>query len=384
MRPTATDKIQKNYICTRVFEDKIDGAFLVKVLVEVLRKTGDDLTKYYDYDFGPERGLFGDESEAYYDICRMIIGAHRADTVFDTEETRKEKELTLDYRRKINAAVTERLKLRRFSSVFFPKNPIAGKESYLYYPVPYELYAVGNRALSLIPLMKDVSSYGYLNLMTKGLGALNLLGTGLLGTVYPVLTDVIETYTKLLCLIEAPECRDFYVGLTEIELLWDKGNKEVQRAFMKYFTNRLADKDKKETDRYLRFGFVDGIPNYHRIVKQNPYSERGLLSYLLTVVPDEMREQIDALREWYAVCSNHVHGSVLNSGFPVLHYFEICKVLYMTMTDAYLMMTDNLGFSADTNGVDLIGLLDADMDVLNAAYERKTEELLEQETERTM
>ena len=82
-----------NNILRRLFEGKIKGYFLIKIKDQVIRELGvENLIKYYDFLWSSEKVMTGVGESAEYDICRMIVGIHRAHTIFLSDAQIRENE----------------------------------------------------------------------------------------------------------------------------------------------------------------------------------------------------------------------------------------------------------------------------------------------------
>ncbi|MCM1183512.1 MAG: hypothetical protein NC337_09070, partial [Roseburia sp.] len=74
---------QNNDALKRVFKGRIKGCFLIDIKDQVLKALGwKNLVKYYDFRWSDERMITGIGEAAEYDICRIIVGIHRAHSIF--------------------------------------------------------------------------------------------------------------------------------------------------------------------------------------------------------------------------------------------------------------------------------------------------------------
>lgn len=123
-----------------MFAGKIDGDFLIDVKDRVMKELGLDLLKYYDFRWSEERSVTGIGGAAEYDICRMIVGIHKAKSIFLSDNNIRKNERNKRYKRQLISETLEKMKFRLYGSVHFrQKTLILGKE-FLYYPLPYELF----------------------------------------------------------------------------------------------------------------------------------------------------------------------------------------------------------------------------------------------------
>lgn len=80
---------QNNRSLKELFKNDIRGPFLIEIKYRVLDAIGANLSRFYDLRWAEERMVTGGESGPEYDICKHIIGAHRANTIFFTAEERQ-------------------------------------------------------------------------------------------------------------------------------------------------------------------------------------------------------------------------------------------------------------------------------------------------------
>lgn len=84
---------QNNEALRRVFKGRIKGDFLIDIKDRVLKDLGwESLIKYYDFHWSDERMITGIGEAAEYDICRMIVGIHRAYSIFLSDDAKRKNE----------------------------------------------------------------------------------------------------------------------------------------------------------------------------------------------------------------------------------------------------------------------------------------------------
>lgn len=66
----------------RLFDKKIKQNFLIEMLHKVLDTMGADVTKYYDLTINNDKMISGDMGGIEYEICRIITGIHRSNSIF--------------------------------------------------------------------------------------------------------------------------------------------------------------------------------------------------------------------------------------------------------------------------------------------------------------
>ena len=109
---------QNNVALKRVFRGRIKGRFLIDIKEQVMRGLGlEGLLKYYDFRWSDERMVTGIGGSAEYDICRMIVGIHRAHSVFLSDDEIRKNERSRRYRQQLVSETIEKIKLRFYGSV---------------------------------------------------------------------------------------------------------------------------------------------------------------------------------------------------------------------------------------------------------------------------
>lgn len=82
----------------RMFSGKIKGNFLTAIKNSVSCMLGPDIFKYYDMQLTDEKLFSTGFEKPDFDICHHIVGIHRSNLIFNTEEDRLKKEKSEDYK----------------------------------------------------------------------------------------------------------------------------------------------------------------------------------------------------------------------------------------------------------------------------------------------
>lgn len=219
----------------------------------------------------------GGESGPEYDICKHIIGAHRANTIFFTAEEKAKIQKNEKYKIKLTQQVIEQIRLRQYGSAFFRQQAIMLGERFIYYPIPYELFVMCIKMNQVIALKeaKTPVAFCFAKITNKALSALSLLEDNFLGTAYLPCRTVLELYAKLLVMRAFPELFAEDEKFSYFETIQSCCNQVLPDEFNELFSNRI-NKNGRNKIEYLHYGFVDKIPNYHDIVKQKPYTFMGI------------------------------------------------------------------------------------------------------------
>lgn len=367
---------QNNAVLERVFKGRIKGRFLIDIKERVMKDLGlESLMKYYDFRWSDERMITGIGEAAEYDICRMIVGIHRAHSIFLSGDEIRKNERSKRYRQQLISETIEKIKLRFYGSVYFRKTPLFHGEEFLYYPLPYELFAMSVKMSEML-LEGPLIHCGQLfyGVIYNGLSALSLLEGNLLGTAYPLCRGAIEMYIKLLILNIRTEFYDWYERFRMFEVEYSC-RQTYPKEFITLFEKR-ARKDLKTKADYLHFGWVDFIDGYHKAVKAVPYSVYGIITFLKSKSVDKIIG-LDHLEGLYKSCHAYTHGSIQTAKYPVLHYFEILIMLYYVTRDTFLLICREKGVEALVNGSDIISMIDRDFEVLYGQYKIRSIDMFE-------
>ena len=363
---------QNNTALKLLFGEKIRKNFLIQIKDQVLKELGfDNLIKYYDFRWSDAEMVTGAGEAPEYDICRMVVGIHRAYSIFLTRQEVRDNERNDSYRRRLISETLEKIRFRRYAGSYFRKMTLFSGEEFLYYPLPYELFAV---AVKMSLLLKD--NYGlkrwqfYYGILHNGLSALTLMEDNLPGGAYPLCRGMIEIYVKFL-LLNRPEalCAD-YEKFRMYEVEQSCCSQRYPEEFHTLFKKRICQSAKSRAD-YLHFGWVDSIDGYHSIVTKTPYSVYGILAYLKCKDTDRNPE-LEQLEYFYKSCHAYTHGSVQTAIYPVLHYFEISIMLYYVIRSTFLLLCGELDIENSIDGNDVIAMIDRDFAVLYGQYKRRS------------
>ena len=305
---------QNNEALKHVFKGRIKGYFLIDIKDQVMKDLGlDNLMKYYNFRWSDERMITGIGEAAEYDICRMIVGIHKAHSIFLFKDEIRKNERSRRYRQQLVSETIEKIKLRFYGSVYFRKNTLFSGEEFLYYPLPYELFAMSSKMSEMLMDGHDIHCWQlYCGVIFNGLSALSLLEGNLLGTAYPLCRGAIEMYLKLLILNTQTEFYDWYEKFKTFEVEYSC-HQTYSEEFNVLFEKRVCQNLKAKAD-YLHFGWVDFIDGYHKAVKKYPYSINGIITFL----KDKNEAGVLALGQlgdFYKSCHAYTHGSIQFCGF---------------------------------------------------------------------
>lgn len=369
---------QNNRSLKELFKNDIRGSFLIDIKYRVFNAIAEKFFELYDLRWSDERMVTGIGTEPEYDICKHIVGVHKANTIFLTADEKSKIEKDENYKTKLTKQVAEQIFLRGYGSAYFRHKPIMVGERFNYYPVPYELFVLCMKMNHMIYLngAKNESAFYFAKITNKALSALSLLEDNFLGTAYLPCRTVLELYAKLLVMRIYPELFAEDEKFSYFETLQTCCNQVFPDEFNKLFANR-KNKNERNKVEYMHYGFVDKIPNYHDIVKQKPYTFRGVLNYLKANCENETLAAFEMMERLYKMCHVYVHGGVVESRYPLLHYFEISLMLSSVIPSVYEMFCEDYAEERDVFGINVLDKIEADYILLCEQYEKRSTENFE-------
>lgn len=367
---------QNNATLERMFKGRIKGRFLIDIKEQVMKNLGlGNLMKYYDFRWSDEMMITGIGEAAEYDICRMIVGIHRAHSIFLSDDEMRKNERSRRYRKQIVSETIEKIRLRFYGSVYFRRNMLFHGEEFLYYPLPYELFAITSKMSELLLDGNVIHCWQlYYGVIYNGLSALSLLEGNLLGTAYPLCRGAIEMYIKLLILNTRTEFYDWYERFRTFEVQYSC-SQAYPEEFSELFEKRERQDSKAKVD-YLHFGWVDFIDGYHKTVRKFPYSIYGIITFLKDRNKDRILE-LERLEHFYKSCHAYTHGSIQIAKYPVLHYFEISLMLYFIIRETFILLCNEKNVETMVEGQDVIAMIDRDFNILHDQYKIRSTERFE-------
>lgn len=91
-------------------------------------------------------------------------------------------------------------------------------------------------------------------------------------------------------------------------------------------------------------------------------------------MPEENSCFYESIEVFYKMCHGYTHGNVPNSRYPLLHYFEISKILYFTVVHTFNMLCNTLNISTEINGINASEKLGEYIQILDKQYEERSTE----------
>jgi len=365
----------RNRVFKKLFANEINGSFLISTKESVLEILGEEILKLYDFDFSEEKLWTGFDNVVDYEICKMIVGVHHAHNLFNSKEDIVSCEKDIDYKKMLVEQVMEKVRLRQYAAKLFRQNPLMQGERFIYYPVPYLLFVLCTKIIEIVA-QKHVGfklvDRIYL-IARRSLAALFLLEEGYLDVAYSVCRTIIEDYLKLELCFKNSSLYDEICRFENYEIEQSCCSQEYPEEFEKEYEKRKKN-SKCNKAYYLHYGFVDSVDNYHALVKSNPYSIPGIINYLKSGADNASRESLAQLSVFYKMCHGYIHGAVIGSKYPQLHYFEISMILGEIVPHVHKKLCDEFCVEKTVNGIDVPGRFKEEFALLKEQYrERNTE-----------
>ena len=179
---------EQNKILRTIFGKQIKGNFLIELL-HTIKDKYPFLIEYYDIRFDMANIASGGGDKMDYDICRHIVGCHATNTVFLSNEEKAKLEKNTAYKEELINNVIKNVKLRKYASVYFRQSPIMQGEYFIFYNLPYDLFAMTTRMNELLTKNKgNVRFFDIYSLLSnKAMAVLSLFEDSFLDNTYPLL-----------------------------------------------------------------------------------------------------------------------------------------------------------------------------------------------------
>ena len=360
----------------RLFNSKIKQSFLIDILHRVESIILPDISKYYDMSINNEKLVSGDMGGIEYEICRMIVGVHRSNCIFITEEERVRFEKDELYKNGLTNSVVEYIKLRDYAAEMFRKKQIVLGDEFLFFPVPYKLFVLCVKSLDILNEYNqyDVLRQFYVSIFNKSLAALTLIEDNFLDNAYPICRLVLELYFKLLLIEIRPELLEEHNAFADYDMKKSCCGQNYTKEFEFKFKNR-KDKVSKSKIEFLHYGWLDCLDDYHETVDNKSYSIAGIISYLEK--KNYYKKDFSAIKVLYTRCHTYTHGNVEMSKYPLLHYFELSIILGLVLSDVYTMLVEHAKVDNKINEIDVLDSMLVDFNKLIDQYNKKSTENFE-------
>ena len=371
----------RNSLLKKLFREEINGPFLIGIKGRVLDNLGEDVLKLYDFVFSEEKIWTGADNTVDYEICKMIIGVHNANNLFVSPEDIAEREQDTKYKEQLASQVAEQVRLRRYAGMKFRQKPLLSGERFIYYPVPYLLFALCMRMFELIDKNKlnDAAANRILLIAYRSMASLTLLEDGFLDVAYTPCRTVVEDFLRLEMCLKEPALFEKIEMFQSFEIDQSNCYQEYPAEFNTLYEER-KNKCKCAKADYLHYGFVDFVDDYHDLVdKSRSYSLYGIFEYLRYSADNETCAMLERLSILYKMCHGYIHGAVNQAKYPQLHYLEISLILGEIVLNVYISLCEENGIGPSIDGIDVIGRFKNEYALLQAQYDKRSTETFELE-----
>lgn len=362
-----------------IFNNQIKGNFLIEIYDRILNELGPSLLQYFDLKITAEKMIAGATEKFEYEICKHIVGLHRSNLIFKTDDERVKLEKNEAYKRQLVNEVTENIKLRRYGSIYFRSYPLTMGDQFIYFHLPYDLFVVCIKINEILRESTHPSELHsvYSQIVNKASAALTLLEDGFLDNVYPLCRGILELYIKYLVLDSCPSLILEYNKFTGFEIKKNCCGQGYTEDFIQCYNLRLNTSQKNKVE-YLYYGWVDKIRDYHEIVKTKPYTLLGLLTFLRHISDATYHKTFANIEELYKRCHGYTHGNAALSKYPLLHYFEISIMLYTVLYPLYKSICEDYSMQETIQGIDILSKLEKDFNLLINQHNQRTTDKFEE------
>lgn len=358
------------------FTKRIKESFLKEMKFRVMNRHPDFICLFnINLDFA--QNYTGNQDFYYeYEILRNIVGIHRSNTIGKTTKERVEMEKSEEYRNNLADTVYEHLKLRGFTSVFFRRRQFIDGDEFIFFPVPYKLFAICIRGLGLLQSYDGPFKNLYVHIFNKAMAALVLIEDNLLDSAFPICRGIIELYIKFIILIDHQNVLNFHNKLVMLEIQKTANCGENPEELDELFANRKNKRSRNYVE-FLHYGWVDEIEDYHNIIKNKPYSFNSLFDYIKEKAPEKAKDSFDTLQVLFNRCHGFAHGNIGNSGYPLLYYMELSMILYFVLVHVFRLLCDDTGSDYILGGINIVESILKDGDKLLDQYSNRNQEMFD-------
>ncbi len=369
-----TNTINKeiNQILKESFKSRINGSFLIKIKNRVIAKFGLQLFECYPNIFNLSTVVTGNEETIEYDICRIIIGIHRHHSIFLSKEEISGNEKNETYQQQLVEETIEKMKLHQYGSTFYRKKQLLTGDEFLYFPVPYELFALCMKSIELLHSSSNDLAVHYGDIINTALSALTLMENNFFSNAYPLCRVMIELYIKTLILQKHPEAIESYLTFIGYEIEQSCCSQKYPEEFNNLYNQRKYQPSKNKVH-FLHYGWLDNI-NAYNLQTKNRYSINGIFDYLMCETNNVQSDTLQKIKQLYKMCHGYAHGSVRHVKYPLLQYFEISMMIYYVVKNSFSKICNADTIDICNNDPNIMDILDRDFKILEEQYRNRSTE----------
>lgn len=310
-----------------IFKGEIKETFLIKVL-DLVKKSHIDILDQYRTVLNSnfESYLQGTDINMDYDLCCHIVGIHKSNTLFCSEDEIGKLQKDNNYIKELCDKVYEHVKLRLFGSSFFRNKSLVIGDRFLYFTMGYDYFVASTYILFVLEeeKVKDNDLYNfYTSIASELISILTLIENGLLIQSYPQCRNLIELFFKYETLFHNPKIMDEYECFCKYEIdyaIYGKFDEEFKEKYQK-----AKEKTNVDIIDYLHYGWIDNSFEFNYLGKDKKYSIVGLYNYLKW---KDNNKWFDLLKDLHNRCHMFSHGNTISKIYPIESYFEIMHIIH--------------------------------------------------------
>ena len=352
-----------------LFSGQITQNFMLSVMYRMIDRYPElPKSKHLPNPNDPKAILSGRMPNLFFNLCEHIVGVHRSKIIFLSDRERSRLEDDNQYVQELMDDVLKQIQLRYITGIFIREGGVINGDRFILFPIPYYITVVTFKLMEIAAYTKEMPAV-YYDIANKSLAALSLLQDNLLDCAYTNCRIIIEDYMRATIFKNCKAAKEEFYSFSEYELEQCLGYR-FNDEFQEKYKNRINKSERNQID-YLHYGWVDTIPGYHDVVDRHPYSFGGIKNFIVEKFVGIDKNQYDLLDYYHTMCNGYIHGSVLKSKYPLLHYFEICSILANVTVNAYSAACKEIGMDTKIDGIDIIAEINKHYKILKEAESKK-------------
>lgn len=345
----------------KLFKDEIKISFLLKMR-ELIINTYKDIYIYYPniLNLSNVDIIRGADNHIDYDLCCHIIGIHKTNILFLSEEEKGKLQNDKNYQKKLCNQVYEHIKLRQFGSTFFREKQLMPSERFLYFTMGYDVFVLSQYLAYIVE--KNIQNKNrlkifYMSMLNEAFCILTLIENGLLLDAFPQCRNIIELYYKYLILRYNSSAMEAYFEFCEYEINYASFNQFDDKFLKKY--NSFDDNKKPNIIDYLHYGWIDEIFDFNYLGNDKKYSFVGLNNYIN--FKNRNNNDFQYLKDTHNSCHMLSHGSTISRTYPIESYFQLVHVLAIILKKILIDVCDVVKGTPKINSINLKNKFEKDM-----------------------
>lgn len=355
---------KKHEALRNIFKNDIKGSFLISILNKVYDVLGNSIFQYYPNAFNITDivVLQGADERIDFDICQHIVGIHKFNTLFLSNEEKGSLQKDTKYIEKLCHKVCEHIKLRYYGSSFFVNRPLMVGDQFVFFPLSYDIFVLTTYLFEKLPreeLQKDDFYMFYNSMLSQSAAILTLVENGLLNLSYPQVRNLIELFFKYEVLYINKSALKEYNLFCDYQIEYLVNNRASDEFNKKY---KSVKKNVSFSD-YLNYGWIDSIVEFNYLEGDKHYSIPGIYNYLKMV--NKNTNYFDSLKELHNRCHALSHGNTITKTFTLESYFELIPNMALIIKALLIDISNIIKERPIIEGIDIIDKFDKDLKDFN-------------------